>query len=154
MMKVVEPFKSAQCYFFWKGGCADDITRDGDRTFYKRVKKGIFFKKQVLLVWKQEFKAWRPSSHKTPPVRLAYEGIILEIADKDRLQLQRDTRSEKNLSAEDREWNREQTLFVARKTVLSNARAAHDKNLKESLNNNNVDKILDGFIRRNKGDGK
>jgi hypothetical protein len=149
-MKLVEPFRSAQWFFFWKGGCADDITQDGDRTFYKAVKRGIFFKKRVLLVWKQELEKWKPSSHKKPPTRLAYEGMVIEIDDKDRMQIQEDTLSEQNLSEDDRERAREQAFFVARKAVINRNRAAHERSRRESFKNNNTDKQIDAFIRKNR----
>jgi hypothetical protein len=151
-MKLVEPFKSAQSFFFWKGGCSNDITQDGDRTYYKVVKKGFFFRKRVLLVWKQLSKKWKPSSHLIPPLSSAYEGVLIEIEDekKKRLQLQKEDFSERNLSKEDRDWSREQALFIAEKAVQRNRRLHSDKERREALKNNNVDKVIDAFIHKNR----
>jgi hypothetical protein len=149
-MKLVEPFKSAQHFFFWKGGCSNDIAQDGDRVYYKVVKKGIFFRKCVLMVWKLGLEKWKPSAHPEPPTRSAYDEVLIEVDDNQRLQLQKEAHSEKSLSKDDRDWNREQTIFIAKKAIQRNRRALSDRERQASLDNNNVDKVIDAFIRKNR----
>ena len=53
-MKLVEPFKSAQVFLFWaaQGSPHNDAgITTGNRIYYKKVKKGFFKKRVVLMVF-------------------------------------------------------------------------------------------------------
>jgi len=155
-VRLVEPFKSAQVFYFWKGPLSptgDGGVAEGSRTYYKKVKRGWFKKRIVLMVWNTSGE-WRKSAHPEAPAHLACGGIVIEFgkSKKERLQLQVEDAVEKRLDADDRAWSREQKLFVAKRAIARDKMVFTDRAKKMVLDNSTVPALIDGFISKHRGD--
>jgi len=113
MAKLVEPYKSAECYIFWKGACHTPGISHDKRVWYKKV-RGILFWKKKLLTWHPIDEKWRASAHFTIPRDM---GEIIKIENSERKALQNQVGIEQELSPEDLAWAREQQAFIRREAA-------------------------------------
>ena len=142
---LIEPYKSAQHYIEWNryGSSAASF---GEKVFYKYVKTGWF--SGVLYTWDNNLSppAWRTSSHKKVPKRLALQGVVFKVTDANRELLQQ----EDQMSDEDRAWAEEQRQFIAKKEAKRAQIAQKDRERRQVLENNKTGQLIDRLIERNR----